>query len=397
MEINTDLKMNTTPLRLMPAGLAIVAVTYGFARYAYGLFLPEIQHDLGLSIEVMGFISSGSCLGYLVATAVGSTISGNVGPRLPVALGGLCAVVGMLIMAGSSNLWMLAVGMMLAGASSGLAYPPLSDTVMRIIEEPFQNRTYAVINSGTSVGVIISGPVALLAGDEWRQAWIAFAVIAVFVTLWNFVLLPTGPYQTNNKVEMPQIRWGWLIGAKSIRLFIAATLFGISTSVYWTFAVDLLVYEGGLSESWSRLFWVVIGSVGILGGLAGDFAARFGLIRVFFGAVISIAFSMALIAVAPGLIVATMISAFAFGGAFIMISGLLGIWSVNIFIDRPSAGFGATFFLIAAGQLIGVALAGLVAGILSLKSVFLLASVVALSIVLFSPSRNIHSMARQLD
>ena len=32
------------------AGISIVAVTYGLARYVYGLFLPQIQSDLALSL-----------------------------------------------------------------------------------------------------------------------------------------------------------------------------------------------------------------------------------------------------------------------------------------------------------------------------------------------------------
>ena len=86
----TDLPRKMTPLRtdksLVPAGLAIVAVTYGFARYAYGLFLPEIQQDLVLSVEIMGVISGASSAGAIVATIVGANLSGRFGARLPVLL-----------------------------------------------------------------------------------------------------------------------------------------------------------------------------------------------------------------------------------------------------------------------------------------------------------------------
>jgi len=241
------------PLVLIPAGLAIVAVTYGFARYAYGLFLPAIQRDLRLSTEIMGFIASSSCVGYLAATLIGSTISGVIGPRLPVLLGGLAAALGMTRMAFSHHPLPLAIGVVLAGASPGLAYPPLSDAVMRLIAEPQQNRTYAIINSGNSVGVIISGPAALLAGMQWRWAWIGFAVIALFATVWNAVLMPTGRYIAADTIgdttKMPDVSWRWLIGLKSTRLFLSATFFGISTAVYWTFAVDLLVRAGGFQDA----------------------------------------------------------------------------------------------------------------------------------------------------
>ena len=180
-----------SPIKLIPAGLAIVASTYGLSRYTYGLFVPEIQAAFDLTTASMGLIGSASYLGYLVATLFGSTVSGVLGPRLPVVLGGLAAAGGMALIALAPNTWVLVLGIMLAGTSPGLAYPPLSDAVMQLIAEPQQNRTYAVINSGTSVGVIIAGPAALLAADDWRLAWAGFALFAAAATAWNASLMPS--------------------------------------------------------------------------------------------------------------------------------------------------------------------------------------------------------------
>ena len=60
---------------LTAAGLAIVAVTYGLARYCFGLFLPEIRQEFALSPETVGLIAGLSYLGYLAATFVGSWLS----------------------------------------------------------------------------------------------------------------------------------------------------------------------------------------------------------------------------------------------------------------------------------------------------------------------------------
>ena len=77
-------------------------------------------------------------------------------------LGGLAAALGMIIMSFSRDATLLAVGVVLAGTSPGLAYPPLSDAVMRLVSKPHQGRTYTAINFGTSVSVIIAGAAALL-------------------------------------------------------------------------------------------------------------------------------------------------------------------------------------------------------------------------------------------
>ena len=79
------------------AGLAIVAVTFGLARYGFGLFVPDISRDLSLSSDIIGLIAGSSYIGYLCATLTAAWISRKFGPRLPIVFGGLAACLGMLM------------------------------------------------------------------------------------------------------------------------------------------------------------------------------------------------------------------------------------------------------------------------------------------------------------
>jgi hypothetical protein len=38
----------------------VIAVSFGLARYTYGLFVPDIRADLGISTGFIGLIASGS-------------------------------------------------------------------------------------------------------------------------------------------------------------------------------------------------------------------------------------------------------------------------------------------------------------------------------------------------
>ncbi|SEO47736.1 Predicted arabinose efflux permease, MFS family [Aquisalimonas asiatica] len=385
-----------TPWHLVPAGLAIVAATYGLARYTYGLFLPDIRSDLGLSLDVLGLIGSLSYAGYLVATLAGSVIAGSLGPRLPVVLGGLAATAGMALIAASRGPWLLAAGVFLAGTSPGLAYPPLSDAVARLIAAPQQARTYALINAGTSVGVIVAGPVALLVADDWRLAWLAFAGFAAVATAWNAPLMPRGPYPGVHGGPQP-LALPWLINRRSLPLFAAATLFGLATAVYWTFAVDLVTHHGGLPDAGTRAFWVLMGAAGLLGGAAGDLVRRYGLRGTFTAAVLACAGAILLLAVCPHTPAPVLLSGTLFGATFILVTGLFGIWSVHTFPERPSAGFGATFFLISAGQLVAPTVAGLLGARLGLASAFLLAATLSVVCVPLAPRQAIHTMLPATD
>jgi len=272
-------------MQVIPAGSAIIAVTFGLARYAYGLFLPVIRADFRLSTEAIGVIASGQAAAYLLATVVASVIAARVEPRLPVVVGGLSATAGMLLIATAHTVWLLAAGVVVAGASAGWAYPPLSDAVARLVRTNGQSQAVSAISAGTSYGVIVAGPIALWAGPHWRLAWLVFAALAVVATLWNARLLP-------------------------------------------------LARSSGAA---------------VLG------------------------------------------SAVLFGGLYILVTGLLGVWTMNVFYRRPSAGLGATSSLLAAGQLVGPALMGLLADRVGLAVPFYLAGGLMAALALIGPRIDIRS------
>jgi len=370
---------------LAPAGIAIVATTYGLARYAYGLFLSDIQADLALTTATMGLIAASSYVGYLVATLIASWFSALTGPRLPVVLGGIAAASGMAVISIASGPWVLAAGVFLAGMSPGLAYPPLSDAVVRLMPDRRQERVYAWINSGTGFGVLIAGPLAVFAGADWRYAWALFAVFATAATVWNARLMPSGPFAPAN-AAVPTLRWRWFARPGAGALFAGAAIFGVSTSVYWTFAVDLLVTAGSLNQGQAAMFWASIGAAGILGATAGRLVHRFGLRAVFVISVSATAAAIATVAWFPQNLLISIASGGAFGTAFIVVTALFGIWSIRLFYDRPSAGFGATFFLISLGQMTGPAAAGYLVGAIPMAGVFFLASALTAALLLLPPA-----------
>src|SRR5215210_278673 len=143
---------------LVAPGLALIAVTYGLARYAYGLFLPEMREAFDLTPALLGVIGAGSYLGYCVAIVFSLVWTSRMGPRWMAVTAGVVAVAGMAIVACAPVAWVLAVGVLVAGSSTGLASPPMGEAVARSIREGLQDRANALINCGTSVGVALSGP-----------------------------------------------------------------------------------------------------------------------------------------------------------------------------------------------------------------------------------------------
>ena len=360
---------------LVAPGLAMIATTYGLARFAYGLFLPEMRQAFGLSETVLGLIGAGSYVGYCVAIIIALVFTSRVGPRFMVVVAGVVAVVGMAAVAGAPTTWVLALGVLAAGSSSGLASPPMGEAVVRSIHQEFQDRANALINSGTSIGVALSGPAALLLAEQWRLAWAAFASIGLLVLVWNARVMPPkplsgGPLDETEAGDVPRLSVRYLMGAKSMLLYAAATGVGFASAAYWTFSRDFVVQTGDLSVAGSTLFWTVIGVSGIAGGLAGDLVRRLGLTRAFRASLLCMAAAVGLLAATPDVLLLAYLSATLFGSTYIMLTGIILVWSVSVFHEWPSAGLGAAFLLLAVGQILGSLIAGVVAGAAGLALTF---------------------------
>jgi predicted MFS family arabinose efflux permease len=177
----------------------------------------------------------------------------------------------------------------------------------------------------------------------------------------------------------------YLVGSRSVPLFAAATGVGFASAAYWTFSRDMVVRFGDLSGTGSTMFWVVIGVSGLAGGLAGDLVQRVGLTGAFRVSVLSMAAAIGLLAAAPGVLLWAYSSAALFGSTYIMLTGIILLWSVSVFHERPSAGLGAAFLLIAVGQVFGALTAGAVAGAAGLVVTFWAFAAIAVVAALISP------------
>lgn len=361
--------------RLVPPGLAMIAVAYGLARYAYGLFLPELRESFALDGFALGLIGAGSYAGYCLAIVVSLVFTARVGPRFMVVATGAVAVVGTALVAVAPSAPLLAAGVLVAGLSSGLASPPMGEAVARTVVPAGRGRANALINSGTSVGVALSGPAALVAADQWRLAWAAFAAIGLAVLAWNAAVMPPKEAPSidvgeTNKGGVPRLSSRWLARTGALPLFAASAGIGLSSAAYWTFSRELVVQAGGLTQTGSTVFWVVIGVSGIAGGVAGDLVGRFGLAVALRVALLGMAAGTGLLGAAPGVPALVFASAAIFGAAFITLTGIALVWAVAVFHERPSAGLGTAFLILAAGQALGTPLAGILGDATGLGTTF---------------------------
>jgi predicted MFS family arabinose efflux permease len=344
----------TASAALVPAGLALIAVSYGLARFAYGLFLPAIRDDVGMNASVAGAIASGAYLGYCVAIVASAALVERLGPRRVAVAAGAVAALGMAAVALSTTPWMLAAAVLFAGMSTGLASPPMAAAVAQVMPIPRQPRANAQINSGTSIGVALSGPIALLAAGNWREAYGLFAVLAAATTLWLAVNVP-GRVRVGDAGAFSAAA---LLRRDAAPVLLAAAVMGFVSAAFWTFASDAMTAVGGLSRPAASLAWIVLGVAGLLGAGAGDLVRRFGVNAVHRVFLAALGLAGPMLVFVPSSVPAALAAAAVFGAAYIMLTGVYLIWGIRIYHDRPAFGLGLPFLMIALGQALGAPVAG---------------------------------------
>jgi predicted MFS family arabinose efflux permease len=373
--------------RLGMAGVLAVGVSFGFARYGYGLFLPDLRADFGLSVAAIGLIGSATYAGYLVALLLVGSLAPRFGPRALVATGGLAATVGMALVGVAGNRGVLIAGLILAGTSPGWVWAPYSDAAARMLPPGRRERVLAAIPSGTAFGVAVAGPLALLShGTNWQDAWLVFAAGALVATAYNLRVLPAGRHPVSSTDAARSMAHRWLLRRLAVPLYLTALSYGVIGSVYWLFAVEAIVQASGSGDRTAPLFWTLIGVSGTAAIWAGAVFARLGLARSHLLLFTCMAVATALLGMAPGSLAANAASALLYGPCFMAGSALLAVWSYQVFPEWPTTGLSATVFFLGLGTIAGPIASGILADHHGLGWTFLLTAALALTTNALAPA-----------
>lgn len=369
--------------KLVFPGITMIAVTYGLARFSYGLLLPNISHDLAMSPSISGIISSLFYLSYCFAIVLSIVLTVDKGPRVIVLIAGALAIMGLIIMGVSPNVWVLGFGVLLAGASTGFASPPYGTAITLWIEGEKQGSANTWINSGTSIGLVLSGIGSIFLALSWRFTYLIYAFIGLIALMWNAKVLPRTDDSPHVTFKMGKLSIKGVKGATP--LIISSTTLGISTAVFWTFAIDFIKSTGNYSGWQLPLFWMILGVFGLLGGFSGTLIKQFGLSLAYKWGCLIISAASFLLAWHPEQWSVSYLSAALFGISYIFITGLLMVWGIKVFMTNASLGIGTPFLLLAVGQVIGSLFAGVIIDLVGFAPTFVIYGFMSIIAMMLGP------------
>ncbi len=364
----------------MATGLGTIAATYGLVRLALGLFLPDVQRDLGFGAAVGGAVSSGASVLYCVGALVGFVSAGRSARRL-VAAATLAAGLGAVVMAAAPTAIVFGSAAVVASTGAGLASPALVQLVRERVAAEGRSRAQAVVNAGTGPGLVVAGLLALMLLPEWRAAWAAAGVATLLVGAATLLAAgrPSGRPATDDPGGRTSVgRWPGRRWVVAHRVPVAAALaFGAGSAVVWTFGRAALV-DAGLPAAVTIVAWVAIG----LGGAAVTVTARWtsGLTARRQWAITAVAAAAAVLAIGtvPGVAPVVLVACAVFGWGYTAATGTLIAWTTEVDAAHAAAGTSMLFVLLVAGQAVGAAVAGSFVGPLGTGATCTAAAVVVL-------------------
>ncbi|OMH35283.1 hypothetical protein BGP79_02110 [Tersicoccus sp. Bi-70] len=355
--------------------MLLIAATYGLARFGVGLFAPALAEARPQLVAVLGWASAAQFASYALATTVAARLVDRR-PRLGLVLAGLTATVGCLGVASAQEPVMFVLAVLVAGTGGGFASPALVPIIDAVAAPRMTATAQAVVNTGTSVGVVAVGLLSFsIAAPE--QAWtiMAAACAAIGVLAWASTRRhpePAGrsaagrPSQENTAREntarentaRENTSRSWRALAAPAA---AAVTVGAGSSLLWTFG-PLIVTDAGLTGpdavGW---LWIALGLGGSLGSATGALVTRVGLRSAWcIGAVGVAAASVALgVAAVMGTGWLAPAAMGVFGAGYIGLSGVLILWGRHAWPGTPGAATSVLFNALATGQALGAAGFGL--------------------------------------
>lgn len=351
----------------------VVGVAFGMARCAYGLTLPAIRSEFGLSELLLGAIASGTFLGYLLGLLAGPRLSARRGPRAPTTVGGVCGVAGCSLVATAPTPSVLAIGAVVGGSAAGWVWAPYSDIVAEAVPLRHRPTVLAVITTGTSAGLLLLAGVALVGpSSSWRLTWAGIALAAAAAAVLN---LRTVPQLAPRRSGTDSARQSPLRRAL-VEPLAYAVLYFTAITIYFTYASDT-ARSGGLAASAAGLMFAVIGLGGLAGLATGRLVRSFGPPLVGCGSVLVVSSALVLLALGRGSLPLMLLSALLLGAGFMVGSAVLAVWTAQVVTDRPGDGFTVALVVGAVASMAAPTIAGALIPVLGLPELLVLTAVLA--------------------
>ena len=365
-------------------GAALIAISFGLARFAFGLFVPPIRADLELAPNVIGIIGALPLVSFVIATMVAPFSADRLGARNTAMASGIFGVIGLALISQAAAALSLGVGVFACGICTGLMMPALTAAMQALVKRSLHGRVSSVMNAGTSIGVVVAVPTVLFLAGAWRYAYAFFAVLSLIGVLatWFFIPSVSRVTPSNAAPAQPISAQQWW---RLLRLSLFAFMMGFVSAAYWIFAPDLVVSLGAMPSGATGWLWLGVGVAGLGGAVVADLADRNNPPITQALMLMMLAASLSLLAASPDNLMIAAFSALVFGLAYMSLTGLYLMTGIRLLPGRLSMGPVLPFMAVSLGQAAGSPVVGMLVSEVGYADAFAMFCAIGIVVAMLSP------------
>ena len=246
------------------------AVGQSFGRFSFGVLLPAIRDDLGITNTLAGLLGATNVGAYLLGTLAVAWATSRYRLINVMRVGLVLATLGLLIAGATKGPWVLAAGLFIAGIGGAFLWIPAP--VIAADAMPAHRRPVAVamMSSGIGLGIVfvsvLSGGLRSTQGDgAWSSVYQIQFGIGLLLLVLTLLLVrhqqaaPAGGSGIGGFAALQRMP-GWL------PLLVAYSAFGFMYLLVMGFLTTRLEDDNGWSTDDASLAFSLMGLAMIFGG-----------------------------------------------------------------------------------------------------------------------------------
>lgn len=363
---------------------AAAGVAQSFGRFAFGVVLPAVRADLGLSNTVAGTLTSLNVGAYLAGTFAVAALASSWKLLRMMRVGFVLALAGLGLAAVAPGTAAVGAAMILSGFGGAMIWIPAP--VIAAAALPPERRSLAIglLGSGMGVGIVfasqLSSWVRSSMGDEsWRTVYVVLVAISAVVVLATVLLVG----YDEDQLAAKRSGFGGIAALKRLRAWLpltaAYTTFGLMYLLVMAFLTTRLEDDSGWSSSHASLAFTLVGVAVMFGGPLFIAIAR----RVGTRLALAVAFAswaVVVLLILPGWLALALPASVLLGLLFAAIPTVITVYVVeNAAADDYAPAFAAATIAFGIAQIVSPQLGGFVADLTgSFTAVFVLSAALGL-------------------
>ncbi|MGW0120438.1 Cmx/CmrA family chloramphenicol efflux MFS transporter [Streptomyces sp. NPDC003327] len=263
----------------MPLALPLLAVAVfamGTSEFMLAGLLPDLAHDLGVSVGAAGSLTSAFAIGMVVGAPLMAVVARGRAGRSWLLAFLWVFLVSHVVGAVATSLPVLLVSRVVAAlANAGFLALALT-TATALVPPDRTARALAVLLGGTTVATVVGVPGGALLGNlaGWRAVFWAVAALCVPAALGILRGVPDRPSERLQPTSL-RAEFAVLRAPRLVRVIVLAALVNAATFGAFTYLAPVVTGPAGLAAPWVSGALVLFGAGSFAGvTLAGRFADR---------------------------------------------------------------------------------------------------------------------------